>query len=245
MKKPATPTCGNNLVAVFLEDGSDGALEVVRGLVPAVIGLLQNAGTGKDQILLQRADAPRAIGSSLDALGIERAEHDGPLLRAREQYVKATMAVRPVDGTKTLVLISAHIGAIGRRYEDNVPFVALDILKILDEQGFLPARHPLLVGDGGRIVPEAPVEQFLDKLPLLKIECHDAERFIGVLAHVLQDGLDDHGRFARIPAVFKDAVGDEMMLYPERGIVVIGGRENDEIPLVKLVIGKCDEAVMA
>jgi hypothetical protein len=47
------------------------------------------------------------------------------------------VAARPVDGTKTLVLISAHIGAVGRRYEDNVPFIALDVLKILDEQGFL------------------------------------------------------------------------------------------------------------
>ena len=75
----------HNLVAVFLEDGSHGALEVVRGLVAAVVRLLQDAGAGKDQILLQRPDAPRAIGGRLDAFGIERAEDDDSLLGAREK----------------------------------------------------------------------------------------------------------------------------------------------------------------
>ena len=205
---------------------------------------MKNAGAGKDQILLQRPDAPRAVGSRLDAFGIERTEDDGALLGAGEKYVEAAVAARAVDRAETLVLISARIGAVGRRYEDNVPFIALDVLKVLDEQGFLPARHLLLIGDGGRIVPEPPVEQFLDELPLLKIERHDAERFVGMLPHMFQDGFDNDRGFTRIAAVFKDAVGDEVMLYPERGIVVIRGREDDEVPLVKLVIRKRDQAVM-
>jgi hypothetical protein len=47
-KKARYAHLGNDLVAIFLEDGSDGKLEIVCGLVRAVIGMLQDAGTGEN-----------------------------------------------------------------------------------------------------------------------------------------------------------------------------------------------------
>ena len=126
------------------------------------------------------------------------------------------MAAGAVNRAKALELVPANISTIGGRYENNVALVALDVLKILDEQGLLAARHLLLVGDGGRIVPEPPVEQFLDEFALLEVERHYTEGFIGMLAHMIEDGLNNHCGFARVAAVFEDAVRDKMMLHPER-----------------------------
>ena len=82
---------GNDLVTVLLEDGSHGKLEVVHGLVQAVIGLLQDAGARENQILLQGTDTPRTVGGGLNTFGIERTEDDGALLGTGKKDVKAAM----------------------------------------------------------------------------------------------------------------------------------------------------------
>ena len=53
---------------------------------------------------------------------------------------------------------------------------------------------------------------------------------------MFEDRVNDDGCFAGIAAVFENAVGYEMVLYPEGRIIVIRGREDDEVALVKLVI---------
>jgi hypothetical protein len=47
-KKPGTPTW-NNLVTLFLEDGSDRTLEIVRRLRDPFVRVVQHAGLGEDQ----------------------------------------------------------------------------------------------------------------------------------------------------------------------------------------------------
>ncbi len=86
-EKASDTNLGHAIVAILPEDGSHGALEVIRGLIQSIICLLQDAGTGKNQILLQGPHAPWAIGGRLDPFGIERTEHDGALFGAGEKYV--------------------------------------------------------------------------------------------------------------------------------------------------------------
>src|ERR1019366_7768830 len=77
-----------------------------------------------------------------------------------------------------------------------------------------------------------------------KVQRHYAERFVRMLPHVIQNGIDDDRGFAWIPAAFEDAIRDEMMLYSQRWVVVISRRENNKVSLIELFIRKCDEAVM-
>src|SRR5579862_1837796 len=235
-EKAANAYLRNNLVPTLLEDGSDRTLEVVGRLVTAVVCLLQNAGTGKDQVLLQCADAPWTAGSGLDAFGVKRAENNRSLLGPCEQHVETAMTAWAVDRAEALILISSRVGPVGRRYENHVPFIALDILKVFNEQGFLSARHLLLVGDRGRIVSELSIEQLFNKLSLVKIERHNAQRLIGMLAHVFEGSFDHYRCLARISAVLKDAIGYEMILHPEGWIVVIRGWEDDQVALVELIV---------
>ena len=146
------------------------------------------------------------------------------------------MTVGAVDRTEALELISACVGAVGGGDEDDVPFVTLDILKVFDEEGFLPSLHLLLVRDGRWIVSEPSVKEFFDELSLFKIERNDAERFSGMLAQVIEYGLDHHDSFSLVPAVLEDPIWDKLMPHAQGRIVVIGGREDDQVPLVKLMI---------
>jgi hypothetical protein len=92
------------------------------------------------------------------------------------------MAAGAINRAETLVLVPANIGTVGGRYENYVALIALDVLKILDEQGLLSASHLLLVGDCGRIIPELAVEQLFDELALLEVQGDDTEGFIRVAA---------------------------------------------------------------
>ena len=60
-------------------------------------------------------------------------------------------------------------------------------------------------------------KQFFDQFPLLEIQRDDAERFVGMLPHVIQDGLDDDRGFARIAAVLENAVWNKMVLHASDG----------------------------
>jgi len=43
------------------------------------------------------------------------------------------VTARTIDRAEALELIPARVGAVGGRDEDNVPFIALDVFKILDK----------------------------------------------------------------------------------------------------------------
>src|SRR5271170_78261 len=66
-----------------------------------------------------------------------------------------------------------------------------------------------------------------------------------MLAHMVQDCLHNNGRFPWIAPILKYSVRYKVVLYAQRGIVVVRRRENDEIPLIKLMIRECNQAVMA
>src|ERR1019366_2738846 len=94
---------------------------------------------------------------------------------AGEKHIQSAVTIYAIDRSEPLVLIAARIGAVGRRDEDNITFVALDVFKVLDEQGVLSALHPLLVSNGRRIVSEPLVEEFFNQFSLLKIKRDHAE----------------------------------------------------------------------
>ena len=84
--------------------------------------------------------------------------------------------------------------------------------------------------------PGSPMEEFFDEFALLKVQRYHAERLVRVLAHVIEHSIGHYCGLALIPAIFENAIGDEMMFYPERRIVMICRGENDEVPLVELLI---------
>ena len=55
------------------------------------------------------------------------------VLREGGDAIEATVAAGAVDRTETLELISPRVGAVGRRDDDDVPLVALNVFKVLDE----------------------------------------------------------------------------------------------------------------
>jgi hypothetical protein len=66
-----------------------------------------------------------------------------------------------------------------------------------------------------------------------------------MVAHVLQHCLDYNRGFPWITAVLKDSVWNELMADAKRWVILIRRREDDEVPLIELVIRKRNEAVMA
>lgn len=64
------------------------------------------------------------------------------------------------------------------------------------------------------------------------------------LPHVLHHGLNHHGGFPGIATILKDAAHDKVMLHAERRIIVIRGGIDDQVTLIKLLIGKCNETVV-
>ncbi len=57
------------------------------------------------------------------------------------------MPVLPIDWPESLILVASRVWTIGRGNKDYVPFVALDVFKILDKKPFRPGVHTLLVLD--------------------------------------------------------------------------------------------------
>src|SRR6266481_6525054 len=66
-----------------------------------------------------------------------------------------------------------------------------------------------------------------------------------MLAHMLQHCLHDNLRFAWIVPILKYSVRYKVVLYAQQWIVVVRGRKNDEISLIKFMIRECDQALMA
>ena len=66
-----------------------------------------------------------------------------------------------------------------------------------------------------------------------------------MVAHVLQHCLDDHRSFPRITAILKDSIRNKLMPHAQGGVIMVGGGEDDEVPLIELVIRKRNQTVMA
>lgn len=64
------------------------------------------------------------------------------MLGTRKKHVQAPRSLSLIDRSETLKEISVLVATIGHRYYDHVPFIALNILQILDEErlrtGFVP-----------------------------------------------------------------------------------------------------------
>ena len=84
---------------------------------------------------MRRADGLRAVQVDLRALA--RREHDDLLLRARDGDVEAPLAAGSVEGSEVHEELSVRTLRVADREQDHVPFVALHVLEVLDEERLL------------------------------------------------------------------------------------------------------------
>jgi len=66
-----------------------------------------------------------------------------------------------------------------------------------------------------------------------------------VLTQVIQYSLDYNRSLPRVTAVSKYSVWDKVVADAEGWVIMAGGWEDDEVPLVKLLIRERDQTVMA
>ena len=120
--------------------------------------------------------------SALSGVGLisgrsERAEKADTRARARKQDVQSSVSLLAVDRSEALLEDDrAWFGAVSHRYEDEVAFVALDVLQILDEQILALVRDLFAVLFDQHIIRDQPVQFLLDQVALLDVQRHDAER---------------------------------------------------------------------
>ena len=198
------------------------------------------------QIALQRTNTPRRRLLDPNPLRRDRAEEHTETSSARDQHVETLPAPVPIQRSEILGEVSSGIGPIPDAQENHLPFVPLDGLEVLDEEGFVVTgieerRHRIIA-----LVTTKELDLILDGSLLCDTERGDAERQSRRLV-----SMPDHfpgNRTGLLPVVAAaspkiDTVGNVAKLDPETVVAASGAREYAQIATVELPVGELDEQI--
>ena len=231
-------------VAMRLQGFRNRFLEWTVHLRPGQRRNIELPGLGVLKVALEDAGTHVLGRVEADVAVADRGKHAALLLGPREEHIEPPFSPFARDGAETLRHVAALVLAIADRDEDHVPFVALDVLQVLDEEGLVLAFLAECVEFrklGAHVFQPVP-----DGVALGHGQGHDAERLVGMLAGVGEHLLGYGGRFLGVvplaAAIVRAIHLDERQARAMAGLV--RARRADEAVVVELVIRDLDQRRM-
>ena len=183
---------------------------------------------------------PPQVQIRADEVAVHNAAPAGP----RNEHIQTPFASVPVERPEVHRQVRAVDLAVSDTDQDHVPFVSLDVLQVLDEEGFLGMPGEELLAR--RIAAAQDVDLVLDAARLDVAEGRDAEGQTGGLAGVLHHRERHRLRLGGVDA-FSLVGGLRVMAEDESGVDLagIGAREYHQPIVVELVVRHGDQRLVA
>ncbi len=229
-----------------LEGAADGLFEFGEGLCGFGGVGLEVSGLGEREERLEGSHAAAGGAGEVEVFGAEGGEDHALAFGAGDEDVESPFTAFGAEGAEAEGEMAAGVAGVADGDEDDVAFVALDVLEVFDEEGFVGVGGE--EGFGGGMFAAEEFKFVEDGLLLADGEGGDAEGEVGGMPGVGEDGVRDGLGFDEVgagAAGVEDAVGDGVEVVAGGGGWGVGAGDDAEAVFVEFAVGDGDEGVVA